>query len=398
MKPGRGMRGPLPVVPEAPAPVAEAIDWVPGSAMTAPLPQTHHAPPARAWNATAEAERPQAPEPDAASPDPPSASLEEAGTPGPESVEIFTVPEAHVATTPMTGGNDRATDAVESDGGEVRGGPEADDTEGSGAGHADGADRAGAHPTPRDLPDALVAQAVGIGQTVGLALWVGRGSTDIAIVQDAAVDQDADIDIDADGQAVPGSAHLAVDGDMDFSIRQVARVDVVGWDGAIVTRIVLDQEVVLDQDFAVTVFVGADGACDVKVDQGLLIDQAISVSIALAEQDGALHVDMTIIDRARIDQDTSVLVDDDGDGESEAAIVQDVEVAQDVFLRLDVEDGLDDLYDVSLSLVVRQAVDVDQDAEIRSTAGEDGVEIEVEADQAAGLDQEITVHLDFDVA
>ncbi|GJD65816.1 hypothetical protein MPEAHAMD_6012 [Methylobacterium frigidaeris] len=281
-------------------------------------------------------------------------------------------------------------------GGPRHGGSE-DDLEGSGEAHTDDPDGAEAGPTPGDLRDALVEQDAGLCQTATLALWISRGATDVTIVQDATVDQDGSVGLSTDGEAFPGSADLAVDGDLDFSIRQDARVDVdvTGWDGRVVTRITLDQDLALDQDFAMTVFVDGDSAYDVRVDQGLLVDQDISLSIALTEENGTLYVDMAVVERAWIDQDTSVLVNDDGDGRSEAAIVQDVEVAQDVIVSLDVEDSLDDLYDVSLGLFVRQAVDVHQDAEIWHAAGEDGIQIEVRADQLAELSQEIAVHLDF---
>lgn len=407
----RGIRDLPPILPEAPIPAPEAVDWPPDpaiQAMTGPPLQANLGPLARLGDATGGMERPQAPEPDAGSAGPPSTAIEEvdaAGTWSPTVVEVFTAPEDGTdATAKAADGNARSRDAAGSaerddsePGGPRGGGPEKVGTEVSREDHADSPDRAGTNPAPGDIPDALVKQEVGIDQTVALALWIGCGSTDVAIVQDVTVDQDADIDIDADGLAVPHSADLAVDGDMDFSIRQDARVDITGWDGRVITRITLDQHIALDQDFAVTVFVGADGKYDVKVDQGLLVDQDLSVSIALTEEDGTLFVDMMVVDRVLIDQDTSVLVNDDGDGESEAAIVQDVEVAQDVFISLDVEDGLDDLYDVSLSLLVRQSADVDQDAEIRYPMGEDGAEIGVGADQAAELDQEIDVYLDFAV-
>lgn len=177
---------------------------------------------------------------------------------------------------------------------------------------------------------------------------------------------------------------------------QDASVIVNGYVGNVVTRLHIDQNLVMDQDADISVTIDGDGHFVVLLDQDMRIDQDVRIDVDIFDVDGVLYVDLFLRDSIEIEQDT--IVDariGDGPPGGTVEVTQTIEMDQDVDIDIDIEDELEERYLVKVDVSVEQKIDAEQDAvvDIRDLNGE--VDMDLDAIQAASVDQQTIVQADL---
>ncbi|RDI59967.1 hypothetical protein [Microvirga subterranea] len=205
--------------------------------------------------------------------------------------------------------------------------------------------------------------------------------------------------IPADGLSDPGDKG---DGEHDIDVTQTADVDqdativVQGYMGSVVSRFHIDQKILMDQDADIDVNIDGNGHFAITIDQKMYISQQTDLDLKIFDDDGVLYVDLYLRDVIEVDQDTSVLFNMyDGFGDNDLVIIQDLEMDQDVDVDVDVEDELEERYDVKVDVSVLQDADADEEANLQITNHAGELEVDLEANQVAHVDQETFVKIDF---
>ncbi len=218
-------------------------------------------------------------------------------------------------------------------------------------------------------------------------------------VADSGIEQGGAQPIPADGLSEPGDKG---DGEHDIDVTQIADVDqdativVQGYMGSVVSRFHIDQKIQMDQDADVDVNIDGSGHFAITIDQKMYISQQTDVDLKIFDEDGVLYVDLYLRDVIEVDQDTSVLFNMyDGFGDNDLVIIQDLEMDQDVDVDVDVEDELEERYDVKVDVSVLQDADADEEANLQITNHAGELEVDLEANQVAHVDQETFVKIDF---
>lgn len=205
--------------------------------------------------------------------------------------------------------------------------------------------------------------------------------------------------IPADGLSDPSDKG---DGEHDIDVTQTADVDqdativVQGYMGSVVSRFHIDQKILMDQDADIDVNIDGNGHFAITIDQKMYISQQTDVDLKIFDEDGVLYVDLYLRDVIEVDQDTSVLFNMyDGFGDNDLVIIQDLDMDQDVDVDVDVEDELEERYDVKVDVSVLQDADADEEANLQITNHAGELEVDLEANQVAHVDQETFVKIDF---
>jgi len=188
----------------------------------------------------------------------------------------------------------------------------------------------------------------------------------------------------------------------DIAVSQIADVDqdatilVEGYVGSVVTRFHVDQDIRMDQDADIDVDVDGSGHFRIFIGQRMYINQETEIDIDIYDEGGILYVDLFLRDLVEVDQDVDIDFDlYDGLGGNELTIVQDLEMDQDTDIDIEIEDELEDRYTVRVDVAVRQDVDAEQDAELQIASHDGDLEVDIQSDQVAAIDQETLVKLDF---
>jgi hypothetical protein len=192
------------------------------------------------------------------------------------------------------------------------------------------------------------------------------------------------------------------DEEHDIAVTQIADVDqdativVQGYMGSVVSRFHIDQKILMDQDADIDVNIDGNGHFAITIDQKMYISQQTDVDLKVFDEDGVLYVDLYLRDVIEVDQDTSVLFNMyDGFGDNDLVIIQDLDMDQDVDVDVDVEDELEERYDVKVDVSVLQDADADEDANLHITNHSGELEVDLDANQVANIDQETFVKIDF---
>lgn len=188
----------------------------------------------------------------------------------------------------------------------------------------------------------------------------------------------------------------------DIAVTQIADVDqdativVQGYMGSVVSRFHIDQKIVMDQDAEIDVNIDGNGHFAITIDQKMYISQQTDVDLKIFDEDGVLYVELYLRDVIEVDQDTSVLFNMyDGFGDHDLVIIQDLDMDQDVDVDIDVEDDLEERYAVKVDVSVLQDADADEEANLQITNHAGELEVDLEANQVANVDQETFVKIDF---
>lgn len=212
-----------------------------------------------------------------------------------------------------------------------------------------------------------------------------------------------------DGQAEAGSdasdGSCASDDGHSVRVTQVAEVEqdasiiVGGYVGEVVTRLHIDQDLMMDQDVDISFTIDGDGHFAVLLDQSMHIDQETEIDVEIFDEDGVLYVDVFLRDSIEVEQDTAIdMRISDGPPGGTVDVNQDIDLDQDVRIDIDIEDELEERYDIKLVVDVLQDVDAVQDAIVGITDWNGEIDMDVDAMQAAAVDQEIIVRADFALA
>lgn len=195
---------------------------------------------------------------------------------------------------------------------------------------------------------------------------------------------------------------LSLDDVDSIDVTQVALADqdasiiVNGYAGDVVTRLLIDQDLMMDQDADINFTIDGDGHFVVLLDQDMSIDQDVQIDVDIFDVDGVLYVDLFLRDTIEIEQDTAVDARiTDGPPGGTVEVNQSIEMDQDVDIDIDIEDELEERYVVDVDVLVRQTIDADQDAvvDIKDRNGE--IDIDLDAIQAATVDQQTIVQADL---
>jgi hypothetical protein len=187
-----------------------------------------------------------------------------------------------------------------------------------------------------------------------------------------------------------------------INVTQVAAVDqdasiiVNGYVGEVVTRLHIDQDLMMDQDADISFTIDGDGHFVVLLDQDMRIDQDLDIDLDIFDVDGVLYVDLFLCDSIEVEQDTIVDVRiGDGPPGGTVEVNQNIEMDQDVNIDVDIEDELEERYVVDVDVLVGQKIDADQDAfvDIKDWNGE--IDMDLDAIQTATVDQQTIVQADF---
>ncbi|CAN7718095.1 hypothetical protein [Mesorhizobium sp. LjNodule214] len=201
---------------------------------------------------------------------------------------------------------------------------------------------------------------------------------------------------DADG--VPSE----IDDVDSINVTQVALVDqdasiiVNGYVGDVVTRLLVDQDLMMDQNADIGFTIDGDGHFIVLIDQDMRIDQDVQIDVDMFDVDGVLYVDILLRDTIEIEQDTAIDVRiTDGPPGGTVDVNQSIVMDQDVDIDIDIEDELEERYVVDVDVLVSQTIDADQDAvvDIKDWNGE--IDMDLDAIQAATVDQQTIVQADL---
>jgi uncharacterized protein YdeI (BOF family) len=244
----------------------------------------------------------------------------------------------------------------------------------------------------------------------------GHSPADDASVPESSGDHPVQTGMDPPAQTTDGGAGVpqqsapigseglveGTDGEHDIAVTQTADVDqdativVQGYMGSVVSRFHIDQKILMDQDADIDVNMDGNGHFAITIDQKMYINQQTDVDLKVFDEDGVLYVDLYLRDVIEVDQDTSVLFNMyDGFGDNDLVIIQDLDMDQDVDVDIDVEDELEERYDVKVDVSVLQDADADEDANLHITNHAGELEVDLEANQVANIDQETFVKIDF---
>jgi hypothetical protein len=219
--------------------------------------------------------------------------------------------------------------------------------------------------------------------------WPGQG--------DVAADPASDPVEETDGEHDTGG-----DGEHDIAVTQLADVEqdativIQGYMGSVVSRFHIDQKILMDQDADIEVDIAGNGHFAITIDQKMYISQQTDVDVSIFDEDGVLYVDLFLRDVIEVDQDTSILFTlYDGFGDNDLVVIQDLEMDQEADVQVEIEDDLEERYSVAVDVAVLQDVDADEEANLRIANHAGDLEIDLEANQVANIDQETFVKLDF---
>jgi hypothetical protein len=222
--------------------------------------------------------------------------------------------------------------------------------------------------------------------------------------RDRPVPQDGDKDPHAASQGswMTGNQVNDTDHTHSITVAQNAEVDqdasiiINGYAGAVVARLHMDQDLLMDQDVDIDFTIDGDGHFSVLLDQDMCIEQDIDIDLHLFDADRVLYVDLFLTDRVLIEQDTTLQMQiGDGPPGGTVEVHQNLEIDQDVAIDIDVEDDLEERYLVKIDVDVEQDVNAGQDAivDVTDRAGE--IDMDVDAFQTASVDQDTSVRIDF---
>jgi hypothetical protein len=192
------------------------------------------------------------------------------------------------------------------------------------------------------------------------------------------------------------------DGEHDIAVTQLADVEqdativIQGYMGSVVSRFHIDQKILMDQDADIEVDIAGNGHFAITIDQKMYISQQTDVDVSIFDEDGVLYVDLFLRDVIEVDQDTSILFNlYDGFGDNDLVVIQDLEMDQEADVEVEIEDELEERYSVAVDVAVLQDVDADEEANLRMANHAGDLEVDLEANQVANIDQETFVKLDF---
>jgi hypothetical protein len=192
------------------------------------------------------------------------------------------------------------------------------------------------------------------------------------------------------------------DGEHDIAVTQLADVEqdativIQGYMGSVVSRFHVDQKILIDQDADIEVDIAGNGHFAITIDQKMYISQQTDVDVSIFDEDGVLYVDLFLRDVIEVDQDTSVLFNlYDGFGDNDLVVIQDLEMDQDADVEVEIEDELEERYSVAVDVAVLQDVEADEEVDLRIANRAGDLEVDLEANQVATIDQETFVKLDF---
>jgi hypothetical protein len=152
----------------------------------------------------------------------------------------------------------------------------------------------------------------------------------------------------------------------------------------------------MDQDADIEVDIAGNGHFAITIDQKMYISQQTDVDVSIFDEDGVLYVDLFLRDVIEVDQDTSILFTlYDGFGDNDLVVIQDLEMDQEADVQVEIEDDLEERYSVAVDVAVLQDADADEEANLRIANHAGDLEIDLEANQVANIDQETFVKLDF---
>ena len=179
-------------------------------------------------------------------------------------------------------------------------------------------------------------------------------------------------------------------------VEQDASIIVNGYVGDVVSRLQIDQDLMMDQDADISVTIDGDGHFVVLIDQDMRIDQDVQIDVDIFDVDGVLHVDIFLRDTIEIEQDTAIdMRVTDGAPGGAVDVNQSIEMDQDVDIDVDIEDELEERYVVDVDVLVAQTIDADQGAivDIEDRNGE--IDLDLDAIQAATVEQQTIVQADL---
>jgi hypothetical protein len=187
-----------------------------------------------------------------------------------------------------------------------------------------------------------------------------------------------------------------------INVTQLAEVDqdasifVSGYIGEVVARLSIDQDLFMEQDVDIAFTIDGDGHFAVLLDQDMRIDQDVLVDIDIYDEQDVLYVNVVLRDVVEVTQDTMIdMRVSDGPLGGAVEVNRNIELEQDIDVQIDIEDDLDERYIVTTSVGTHQTVDVDQDAVVGVTDRDGEIDLDVDMMQAATIDQETIVHVDF---
>jgi hypothetical protein len=210
---------------------------------------------------------------------------------------------------------------------------------------------------------------------------------------------------DARTGEIPGDSGSGADANGDahsVSVSQIAVVDqeasliVNGYAGAIVARLSIDQDILMDQEVDIDIAIDDGGHFNIMLDQEVRIDQDVEIDLKIFDIDGVLYIEMVLHDSVEVEQSTTVdLQIGDGPPGGTVEINQDIEMDQDVDIDLDIEDDLEERYEIGVNIETLQVADVDQIAAIDIAQWSGGIDLDVTATQTAAIEQHTTIEVDF---
>lgn len=187
-----------------------------------------------------------------------------------------------------------------------------------------------------------------------------------------------------------------------IDVRQVAVVEqdasiiVNGYVGDVVSRLQIDQDLMMDQDADISVTIDGDGHFVVLINQEMRIDQDVQIDVDMFDVDGVLHVDIFLRDTIEIEQDTAIDARiTDGAPGGAVDVNQSIEMDQDVEIDVDIEDELEERYFVDVDVLVTQTIDADQGAIVDIEDRNGQIDLDLDAIQAATVEQQTIVQADL---
>lgn len=249
----------------------------------------------------------------------------------------------------------------------------------------------GAHAISMSLPPDLLAAT--------LARIPGAAARDSRDHHEAAKGGQAEAGSDASDRKCASDDGHSVRVTQVAEVEQDASIIVGGYVGEVVARLHIDQDLMMDQDVDISFTIDGDGHFAVLLDQSMHIDQETEIDVEIFDEDGVLYVDVFLRDSIEVEQDTAIdMRISDGPPGGTVEVNQDIDLDQDVRIDIDIEDELEERYDIKLVVDVLQDVDAVQDAVVGITDWNGEIDMDVDAMQAAAIDQEIIVRADFALA
>lgn len=193
------------------------------------------------------------------------------------------------------------------------------------------------------------------------------------------------------------------DGD-DLHIVQLAFVDqdvdvfLNGWMGDSKIRVFADNDADISQDVDIDLDIDGDQRMFLRLDQSMTIDQATEIDVDIYEELGILYVDLFLRNDVDLEQNTDLdLMMDGWQGDSQFLVNNDLDVRQNTDVDVDIEDELEEKFAIKVAIGIKQAISINQDADIEVSYADGGFGVDVEATQTAAIDQDTILKIDFAV-